>query len=173
MKDLKNYIEESILSDIDTTLTDTDDFLDSIAEDIKIIKDNVADKSNYKKTRSRFDEVSFWRNTIDLKSYNLWKAAGIDDKYILFDHPEYKYIHVEIITFKNGEEPTEINISIPIKDYPSKWMNWWTTTITLDQTKYSKLPVIVNYISSEILNNAKNITDVLKNAKKRTNNRKY
>lgn len=49
MKDLKNYIEESILSDIDTTLTDTDDFLDSIAEDIKIIKDNVADKSNYKK----------------------------------------------------------------------------------------------------------------------------
>ena len=26
MKDLKNYIEESVLSDIDTTLTDTDDF---------------------------------------------------------------------------------------------------------------------------------------------------
>lgn len=51
MKDLKNYIEESILSDIDTTLTDTDDFLDSIAEDIKIIKDNVADKSNYKKNK--------------------------------------------------------------------------------------------------------------------------
>lgn len=52
-------------------------------------------------------------------------------------------------------------------------MNWWTTTITLDPAKYSKLPVIVNYISSEILNNVKNITDVLKNAKKRTSNRKY